>query len=1511
MDYNKYIGLPYADNGRTDSGVDCWGLACLFYRDELGIELPSYSELYSTASDPEVVSAINSNRDNWLLVIEAVPGDLCLFNIYGEPAHVGIYVGDNKFLHAREGRDSVIESLSNHQWSKRFQGFYTYSRQSQVLVAGSPHPLKTQVVYDWTVAGTTVQDFANYVNTKYSVSEGFASQLAVLVDGQVVPREQWSTTVLQGGQTIAYKSVAQGRAGRILLMIAVVYIALQTGQWMIGNESIFGAGATGSAAAGNLAANSFTYAATVTAVNMAGMALVNAIAPVRMPTQNNPGSAAGLNLFSGASNQANRFGAIPVVLGKMRITGTLGATPYIDTLTDTSLINMLLVWGFGPLQVTDICVGTSPIKNFYGLEEFGQDFPAPVTLGGYATDDATAFNKLYPRDIEQQQVNILLVNNAEDGNPWQNVILSQTDTTAIDIALTFPEGMRQLVVSGGGAIDYGSPGTVREATAAVEFQLRKFDTTTSAFSAWNARASYTHGSTGATITKYTNIISPNIWYTYVVPASGDNGESTSRAPLYQWFTYALSETGEIRRFDGAATDSQNAEPSANLIALYRQNNYANLLGNDEDPLTYTRLPQIPQNGYIKLYTICVFQNAVVSTTNHVQGYVGATGLGLTTSLFTEYNSYNDSDEVKGVKVEIASGIVSRFSSTQPAVGQEVAIFSTRNMPGVVNRSNSRFWAAFTNAHAVWDAAQPSAVEFDKTQQVNFPHTGYYKVEASADDEGSVLVNNRQIVGIPLPGYSSTVVNLAYLEAGTYPVRVKGKNTNGGDAGVACYITYTENGGLNNLATPETIISFGSPGLYHKRKDAFNFVYRMRNLAPGQYEVRVRRVNDDVTEPVPEVRNYNKVSLLNVTGYANPIDPATGLPQGPLNAIPNTHLARTALRLQSTSKANGNIDGVNAVVQTIAPDWNRTTQTWVTRPTSNPASLFGYVLTHPANAYRIKLTEVRQQIDLATLQAWHEYCDDNAFEFNSVISQTQSVMDVLRDICAAGKASPTYVDAKWSVIIDKPRPYVTQHFTPHNSWGFESTKVLPRLPDAFRVTFANAEKAYQADELLVFNFGKTKATAEVFEELSLPGVTNARQAKHLARWHLAQTKLRPETYTLNVDFEYLVCTRGDLVRVSHDIPLWGTGSGRIAAKSGSTLKLSEQIYLEAGKTYQIRVRLNSISITPGIDSILLTLAPIAISNWYSTITLTAAVPTSVETDNLYMIGEIATESQQLVVISIEPSPNMGARLTLADYSPQIYSINMNSETELPSFNANISGFSTSTIQNTITQAPVIVDAVSSSAIAEEISRGTYQNVLMISFASVQGLTSQAQRIQVQVVLGDQEFDSGNLFGIYNIDKSAGSLSIPGLKTLTIYKIRARYTNATGTVSGPWSNTFYTTSEGKTQSGSIAPQLTIDLDKTDIVVTPNTALKTTDFATYEYRLYKDTGVEDFWEIVPNPATNNITVIQSVGVARFDLRKQPRPRLSAAGVTYRVACRAQDKQGNYSTISTLGTIVIKTIT
>jgi hypothetical protein len=414
------------------------------------------------------------------------------------------------------------------------------------------------------------------------------------------------------------------------------------------------------------------------------------------------------------------------------------------------------------------------------------------------------------------------------------------------------------------------------------------------------------------------------------------------------------------------------------------------------------------------------------------------------------------------------------------------------------------------------------------------------------------------------------------------------------------------------------------------------------------------------------------------------------------------------------------------------------------------------------------------------------------------------MDVLKDICSAGKASPNYIDGKWTVVVDKPRTGVVQHFTPHNSWGFESTKILPRIPDAFRITIADEEKGYQANEYRVYNFGKNDSNAELFEEISLPGVTNFAQAKHIAQWHMAQLKMRPEIFSLNVDFEYLVCNRGDVVRVTHDVPLWGSGSGRIknCAAGSATITLTEDIYLESGKPYNIRVRTNA-----GISA-LKALTAITTTGYYNSITLTAPLTSgdNINSDDLFMLGEVSKESQELVVLSIEPSGNVSAKLTLADYSPQIYTADLSGYL---AYNSNVTSIANYLVNSIINEAPTIVSANSDSAISEQITNGNYVNTAIISYTNSNKLSVNAERVQLQVIPGDVMFDTAS--PSYYASKDSSSISVQQLTSGIIYKTRARYTNSGGSIVGPWSETFWFTNAGKTLTGSIAPLLTLDLDR----------------------------------------------------------------------------------------------------
>lgn len=131
VNIEKYIGIPYVAKARSETASDCWGLLCMFYKNELGIDLPAYTVEYDTET-PEgfkqlaEVVATGCLDSQWEKVTELQFGDVLLFRVQGFPIHCGVFLETDEFLHAFHGRDSCIERLSSMTWSKRFDGAYRW-----------------------------------------------------------------------------------------------------------------------------------------------------------------------------------------------------------------------------------------------------------------------------------------------------------------------------------------------------------------------------------------------------------------------------------------------------------------------------------------------------------------------------------------------------------------------------------------------------------------------------------------------------------------------------------------------------------------------------------------------------------------------------------------------------------------------------------------------------------------------------------------------------------------------------------------------------------------------------------------------------------------------------------------------------------------------------------------------------------------------------------------------------------------------------------------------------------------------------------------------------------------------------------------------------------------------------------------------------------------------------------------------------------------------------------------
>ena len=112
--YSKqFVGVPYVYGGASKSGMDCSGLIFTIANDAIGVKLPrSTSGLYST---------VRIIKDS-----EKEPGDLVFFKTVGTKiSHVGLYMGNNQFIHAAsDGPNTgvIISSLKESYWSRTYAG---------------------------------------------------------------------------------------------------------------------------------------------------------------------------------------------------------------------------------------------------------------------------------------------------------------------------------------------------------------------------------------------------------------------------------------------------------------------------------------------------------------------------------------------------------------------------------------------------------------------------------------------------------------------------------------------------------------------------------------------------------------------------------------------------------------------------------------------------------------------------------------------------------------------------------------------------------------------------------------------------------------------------------------------------------------------------------------------------------------------------------------------------------------------------------------------------------------------------------------------------------------------------------------------------------------------------------------------------------------------------------------------------------------------------------------------
>lgn len=126
---NKWVGTPYAALGRDQTGADCWGLACIVYREELNISLPEYLDYTSVEEHAEIASLIGAGKASSVWIPNAgvaLAFDMAVFRRGRLDSHVGIVVSRGLMLHM-EGEDCAkVTNYTTGPWRNRLTGVYRH-----------------------------------------------------------------------------------------------------------------------------------------------------------------------------------------------------------------------------------------------------------------------------------------------------------------------------------------------------------------------------------------------------------------------------------------------------------------------------------------------------------------------------------------------------------------------------------------------------------------------------------------------------------------------------------------------------------------------------------------------------------------------------------------------------------------------------------------------------------------------------------------------------------------------------------------------------------------------------------------------------------------------------------------------------------------------------------------------------------------------------------------------------------------------------------------------------------------------------------------------------------------------------------------------------------------------------------------------------------------------------------------------------------------------------------------
>ncbi|WP_425099128.1 TipJ family phage tail tip protein [Tropicibacter sp. S64] len=420
---------------------------------------------------------------------------------------------------------------------------------------------------------------------------------------------------------------------------------------------------------------------------------------------------------------------------------------------------------------------------------------------------------------------------------------------------------------------------------------------------------------------------------------------------------------------------------------------------------------------------------------------------------------------------------------------------------------------------------------------------------------------------------------------------------------------------------------GVTTLYYRerKRSAFFRQYSWDLPSRGTWEIEVTRMIDDDDDP-QRSRVVQFYALQSIR------------PEYPINM--DKPLALAAVRIKSSYQLNGTLDRLNALVERYADDWDGSS--WSEDLPRNPAALYAYALMGDHNAFPVTSVE----IDWEALQDWHAFCEDKGLHYDRNHTGQQSLLEMISDIAAAGRASPRHDGVKWGVIIDRPREHPVGLISPRNSREFSGSRSFFDPPHGVRVRFFDETSDYEQTERVIPWLGHS-GPIDLTEEMSMPGKTDPDEIEIEVVRRMHEADLRRDRWTVIMDGAARALIRGDRALLSHFALSDVQVAAYVRAVDGDDVTLDEEVEIEDGVSYGLTWQVYDDEDPVG-TAVVAAVNAATVSG--RVLTLDGVVRPAVGTHVAF--GPFDEETEDVIVLDVEPAADFSARLTLTNAAPEI-------------------------------------------------------------------------------------------------------------------------------------------------------------------------------------------------------------------------------------------------------------------